>query len=59
MQTTCLETCVEQLHQHTNIPEENPGVTLPNRHELRGQMPADVEWYTYLRIEEVPSSNRT
>lgn len=44
---TCLETCVEQVHQHTNIPEENPGVTLPNCHELRGQMPADLEWYTY------------
>lgn len=58
MQTTCLETCVEQVHQHTNIPEENPGVTLPNRYELRGQMPADVR-VVHIRIEEVSSSNRT
>lgn len=54
MQTTCLETCVEQVHQHTNIPEENPGVTLPNRYELRGQMPADVEWYTYASKKCLP-----
>lgn len=58
MQMTCLETCVEQVHQHTNIPKENPGVTLPNRYELRGQMPADVR-VVHIRIEEVSSSNRT
>lgn len=26
---------------------KTPGVTLPNRCKLRGQMPADAEWYTY------------